>query len=67
MGRLSTPSQAAPFADALGRVLSDPNLHGRLAEAGRVAAAAYPPGRYLEQLLAAYSVAAESTRDHHHG
>jgi 1,2-diacylglycerol 3-alpha-glucosyltransferase len=66
-GRLSTPSQAAPFAAALGRVLSDPELHRRLAEAGRVAAAAYPTGRYLDHLLVAYSFAAESVRDRQRG
>jgi len=31
-----------------------------LAEAGRVAAAAYPADRYLDRLLAAYAFAAES-------
>jgi 1,2-diacylglycerol 3-alpha-glucosyltransferase len=62
-GRLSTPALAAPFAAALGDVLSDPQLHQRLAEAGRAAAAAYPTSRYLEQLLAAYAFAAQrSTR-----
>jgi 1,2-diacylglycerol 3-alpha-glucosyltransferase len=60
VGRLSTPSRAAPFAAALYRVLSDPALHQRLAEAGRVAAAAYPADRYLDRLLAAYAFAAES-------
>ena len=39
---------------------SDPRLHQRLAEAGRVAAAPYPTSRYLDHLLAAYSFAAES-------
>jgi glycosyltransferase involved in cell wall biosynthesis len=67
VGRLSTPAQAAPFAAALCQVLSDPALHQRLAEAGRVAAAAYPPGRYLDHLLAAYSFAAESARDQRRG
>jgi 1,2-diacylglycerol 3-alpha-glucosyltransferase len=63
VGRLSTAAQAAPFAAALCRVLGDPELHQRLAEAGRIAAVAYPPGRYLDRLLAAYSFAAESARD----
>jgi 1,2-diacylglycerol 3-alpha-glucosyltransferase len=54
-GRLSTPAREEPFAAALGRVLSDPELHRRLAETGRVAAAAYPADRFLGQLLAAYS------------
>jgi 1,2-diacylglycerol 3-alpha-glucosyltransferase len=53
--RLSTPALPAPFADALGRVLSDPDLHRRLADAGRVAAEAYPAEGYLGRLLAAYS------------
>jgi glycosyltransferase involved in cell wall biosynthesis len=67
VGRLSTPSRAAPFAAALGRVLSDPALHHRLAEAGRVAAAAYPTGRYLDRLLAAYAFAAEPALDRRRG
>jgi glycosyltransferase involved in cell wall biosynthesis len=67
VGRLSTPARPAPFAAALYRVLSDPDLHHRLAAAGRVAAAAYPTGRYLEDLLAAYSFAAETARDRHRG
>lgn len=54
---------AAPFTAALGRVLNDPELRERLAEAGRDAAATYPAGRYLDRLLAAYSFAAESARD----
>ncbi|MGN9908904.1 glycosyltransferase [Phytohabitans sp. LJ34] len=62
-GRLSTPARAAPFAAALGRVLAEPELRERLAEAGRDAAAAYPAGRYLDRLLAAYSFAAGSARD----
>lgn len=52
--RLSTPARAEPFAAAICRVLSDPGLHRRLSEAGRVAAAAYPASRYLDRLLAAY-------------
>jgi glycosyltransferase involved in cell wall biosynthesis len=66
-GRLSTPARAAPFAAALWRVLSDPDLHQRLAEAGRAAAAGYTPGRYLNHLLAAYAYAVESEQDRHLG
>ncbi|GIJ79107.1 Glycosyltransferase involved in cell wall bisynthesis [Micromonospora phaseoli] len=62
VGRLSTPPRAAPFAAALCRVLCDPELHQRLAEAGRDAAAAYPASRYLDQLLAAYSSVHPSRR-----
>ena len=67
VGRLSTAAEAGPFADALCRVLSDPELHSRLAEAGRAAAEAYPADRYLDRLLAAYSFAADSARDRHPG
>jgi 1,2-diacylglycerol 3-alpha-glucosyltransferase len=65
--RLSTAPHAAPFAAALCRVLSDPDLHRGLADSGRVAAAAYPTRRYLDRLLAAYSFAAESTPDRRRG
>ena len=54
-GRLSTPARPDRFAAALCRVLSDPELRERLAGAGRIAAMAYPAGRYLDRLLAAYS------------
>jgi 1,2-diacylglycerol 3-alpha-glucosyltransferase len=56
-GRLSTAPDADSFAAALGRVLTDPQLHHEVAAAGRAAASSYSADRYLEHVLAVYSYA----------
>jgi hypothetical protein len=61
-GRLSTAPDAGSFAAALCRVLTDPQLHREVAEAGRAAADAYCAQHYLGHLLAAYTFAREAQR-----
>ncbi|MFG2040763.1 glycosyltransferase [Dactylosporangium sp. NPDC048998] len=56
-GRLSAAPDADSFAAALARVLTDPQLHREVAEAGRAAADAYSAEHYLGRLLAAYDFA----------
>ncbi|UWP81608.1 glycosyltransferase [Dactylosporangium fulvum] len=56
-GRLSTAPDADSFAAALARVLTDPDLHREVVEAGRAAAHAYSTQRYLDHLLSAYEFA----------
>jgi glycosyltransferase involved in cell wall biosynthesis len=55
--RLSTAPDADSFAAALQRVLTDPDLHRQVAEAGRAAADAYSADAYLDHLLGAYTFA----------
>jgi glycosyltransferase involved in cell wall biosynthesis len=61
--RLSSAPDANSFAAALGRVLTDPQLHREVAEAGRAAADSYSSQHYLGHLLAAYDFARARTAE----
>ncbi|WP_432978985.1 glycosyltransferase [Dactylosporangium sp. CA-233914] len=59
-GRLNAAPDADSFAGALARVLTDPELHREVAEAGRAATDAYSAERYLGHLMAAYQFARQA-------
>src|SRR5258705_6087604 len=50
-GRVSTAPDADSFAAALGRGLTDPQLHRQAAAAGRAPASSYSADRYLQHVL----------------
>ncbi|MDG6108072.1 glycosyltransferase [Dactylosporangium aurantiacum] len=62
--RLSAAPDADTFGAAITRVLTDPSLHRRVAEAGRAAAEAYSTGRHLDHLLRAYRAAQAAQQAH---
>ncbi|MFB9414802.1 glycosyltransferase [Dactylosporangium matsuzakiense] len=62
-GRLSTAPDAGSMAAALTRVLTDPQLHSEVAEAGRAAADAYSAEHYLGHLMAVYAYARGTAGD----
>ena len=59
-GLLVAPRDPAAFAEAAGRVLDDPALAGRLAQAGRARAVAFDWGPVTERLEGLYARAADA-------